>query len=117
MAQEIDVALRHGKNVIANFEINEHAYDKFKHKEKLGTFIYQENFFWLNNAYKTNIPRHYSYLDGLYNYALQFHKRNDRGQIIEHQTLLCIDECQELFNTRTWNRADRLEWASFFQTA
>lgn len=115
MAQEIDNALRHGKNVIANFEINEHTYDKFKHKEKLGKFIYEENFNWLNNAYKTKIPRHFSYLDGLYNFALQFHKRNARGQIIEHQTLLCLDECQELFNTRTWNRSDRLEWASFFR--
>lgn len=34
---------------------------------------------------------------------------------MEHQTLLCLDECQELFNTRTWNRKDRLEWASFFR--
>ena len=115
MAQEIDTALRNGKNVIANFEINEHAYDKFKHKEKLGKFVYEPNYNWLNNAYRVKDAKRYSYLDGLYNYALQFHKRNHRGQIIEHQTLLCLDECQELFNTRTWNRKDRLEWASFFR--
>lgn len=115
MAQEIDTALRSGKNVIANFEINENSYAKFKHKDKLGKFVYEPNYFWLNNAYKGERLTHYSYLDGLYNFALQFHKRNARGQIKEHQTLLCIDECQELFNTRTWNRKDRLEWASFFR--
>lgn len=115
MAQEIDTALRSGKNVIANFEINENSYAKCKHKDKLGKFVYEPNYFWLNNAYKGERLTHYSYLDGLYNFALQFHKRNTRGQIKEHQTLLCIDECQELFNTRTWNRKDRLEWASFFR--
>lgn len=117
MAQEIDTALRSGKNVIANFEINENSYAKFKHKEKLGKFIYESNYNFLNNAYKNDDgkSRHYSYLDGLYNYALQFHERNARGQIKEHQTLLCLDECQELFNSRTWNRRDRLEWCSFFR--
>ena len=115
MAQEIDKALRSGKNVVANFEINENSYANFKHKEKLGKFIYQSNFYWLHNAYKNRDLKRYSYLDGLYNYALQFHKRNSRGQIIEHQTLLCLDECQELFNSRTWNRSDRLEWCSFFR--
>lgn len=115
MAMIIDHALRHGKNVIANFEINEGIYKKCRHRERLGTFIFEKNEYWLNNAYKDSGARNYSYLDGLYSYALQFHKRNAKGQIIEGQTLLCIDECQELFNTRTWNRRDRLEWASFFR--
>ena len=114
MAEIMYRAIKHGKNVIANFEINESVFDKCRHREKLGAFIYESNYYWLNNAYK-DAGRRYSYLDGLYNYALQFHKRNGRGQIIEHQTLLVIDECQELFNTRTWNRRDRLEWASFFR--
>lgn len=116
MAEIIYSEMKKGKNVIANFEINEHAFDKlFKfQKAKLGNFIYESNEYWLNNAYKSDTKR-YSYLDGLYNYALQFHKRNSRGQIIEHQTLLVLDECQELFNARSWNRKDRLEWASFFR--
>lgn len=114
MAEIMYYALKKGKNVIANFEINESVFDKVKKKDKLGTFIFEDNFYFLNNAYKHDTKR-YSYLDGLYNYALQFHKRNSKGQIIEHQTLLVIDECQELFNTRTWNRKDRLEWASFFR--
>lgn len=116
MAEIIYSEMKKGKNVIANFEINEHAFDKlFKfQKAKLGSFIYESNEYWLNNAYKSDTKR-YSYLDGLYNYALQFHERNNRGQIIEHQTLLVLDECQELFNARSWNRKDRLEWASFFR--
>ena len=114
MAMIMYKAIKRGQNVIANFEINESVFDKCRHREKLGTFIYENNAFWLNNAYKNNTKR-YSYLDGLYSYALQFHKRNAKGQIKEHQTLLVLDECQELFNTRTWNRKDRLEWASFFR--
>ena len=115
MAEIMYHALRRGTNVIANFEINESVFDNVKHKDKLGVFIYEPNEYWLNNAYKADKIKRYSYLDGLYSYALQFHKRNSKGQIMEHQTLLVIDECQELFNTRTWNRKDRLEWASFFR--
>lgn len=133
MAEIIYNEMRKGKNVIANFEINESYFDKCK-PEKVGKFIYMPNFYWLNNAYKgtTAVYRkalernsanlydgvtgnRYSYLDGLYNFALMYHKRKPDGRIIEHQTLLVIDECQELFNTRAWNRADRLEWAAFFR--
>lgn len=114
MAEIIYNEMLKGKNVIANFEINEHAFDKVRHKEKLGQFIYESNYNFLNNAYKGK-SNSYSYLDGLYNYALQFHKRNKRGQIIEGQTILVLDECQELFNARSWNRKDRLEWCSFFR--
>lgn len=114
MAQIMYQKLRFGKNVIANFEINEPMVYKGRHPERMGCFIYEPNTFWLNNAYK-NKTLHYSYLDGLYNFAFQFHKRNAQGQIIEHQTLLVLDECQELFNTRSWNRKDRLEWCNFFR--
>lgn len=114
MAEIIYNNLRICKNVIANFEINEPMVYTGRRASKMGKFIYAPNNYWLNSAYK-NKTTHYSYLDGLYNYALQFHKRNSRDQIIEHQTLLVLDECQELFNTRTWNRKDRLEWASFFR--
>lgn len=113
MAEIIYHNIRRGKNVIANFEINEPLVYKGRRVEKMGRFVYEPNEYWLNNAYKKNNSR-YSYLDGLYNFALQFHKRNDRGQIKEHQTLLVIDECQVLFNSRSWNRKDRLEWATFF---
>lgn len=127
MAEIIYNEMKKGKNVIANFEINESYFAKCK-PEKVGKFIYMNNYHWLNNAYKGTTAfykkekkydgktgNRYSYLDGLRNFALMYHERNDRGQIKENQTLLVIDECQELFNTRSWNRDDRLEWASFFR--
>ena len=127
MAMIIYKEMKKGKNVIANFEINEAVFDKFnrKHPGKLGAFIYVPNKYLLNNAYKPYVDdkgrvhkpsdETFSYLEGIYGFAQQFHKRNDRGQIIEDQTLLVLDECQELFNSRSWNRKDRLEWCSFFR--
>lgn len=127
MAEIIYKHLKKGKNVIANFEINESTFDRFnkKHPGKLGKFIYMDNFYWLNNSYKPYIdstgkrvipPKgKYSYLDGLYGYALQFHERDYSGKIIEDQTLLVLDECQTLFNSRSWNKADRLDWCNFFR--
>lgn len=124
MAEIIYKSMKRGRNVIANFEINEHAFDRCLAKKKgtLGKFLFMDNKYWLNNAYldkrrhePINDGTSYSYLDGLLNYALQFHKRNNRGQILEHQTLLVLDECQELFNTRSWNRKDRLLWCAFFR--
>lgn len=124
MAEIMYLKMKLGRNVIANFEINEHAFDGCRAQKKgtLGKFIFMDNKYWLNNAYLDRRRREpvndgisYSYLDGLYNFALQFHERNAMGQIREHQTLLVLDECQELFNTRSWNRKDRLLWCSFFR--
>lgn len=126
MAMLMDKQLKKGRNVIANFEINEDTYKRFnkKHPGKLGHFIYVSNTELLTNAYKPRIdgrrktepPKDsFSYIDGLYGYAQNFHKRNARGQIIEGQTLLVLDECQDLFNPRSWNRKDRLKWCSFFR--
>lgn len=116
MAEIIYNSILQGKNVISNININMHAFDKVKHKEKLGQFIYINNREWLTNAYKGRCAKEgWSYINGLYNYALNFHKKNNRGQIMEHQTILVLDECQELFNTRTWNRSDRLSWCQFFR--
>lgn len=127
MAEVIYHEMKKGKNVIANFEINENVFRKFdkKHPGKRGIFIYMPNTYWLNNSYKPYRDQYgrlcqppkgvYSYIEGLYGYAEQFHKRNYRGQIMENQTLLVIDECQELYNSRSWNRSDRLEWCSFFR--
>ena len=103
-----------GRNVIANFEVNEDILYKSRFSKRFGKFIYEPNKYWLKSVYK-NATKRYSYIDGLINFAMQYHKRNDKGQIIEHQTLLVIDECQELFNARSWNRSDRLEWTSFFR--
>lgn len=130
MASEIYDALKSGKNVIANFAINERYFDNAKHPERLGKFIYVSNREWLENAYTSRqtinpltgdamrgiVPvNRYTYLDGLYNYALMYHKRDNKGNIKEHQTLLVFDECQELFNNRSWAKKDRLDWIAFFR--
>lgn len=127
MAEIIYNEMKKGKNVIANFAINEDYFKKCN-SDKLGKFIFVPNYHWLNNGYKGTTAffekngtydgktgNRFSYLDGLRGFALAFHKRNRKGQIEENQTLLVLDECQELFNTRTWNKEDRLEWASFFR--
>ena len=117
MAMIIYKQLKKGKNVIANFEINEHTFDKFnrKHPGKLGMFVYAPNSSLLENSYRNPVSGKYSYIEGLYGFAENYHERNYRGQFYENQTLLVLDECQELFNSRSWNRKDRLEWCSFFR--
>ena len=116
VAEVIYNSLLKGINVISNIQVNMHAFDNAKHKEKLGQFIYISNREWSTNAYKGRCAKTgFSYIDGLYNFALNFHERNKRGQITEGQTILVLDECQELFNTRTWNRSDRLDWCQFFR--
>lgn len=130
MAQDIHEAIWKGKNVIANFAINESYFEKAKHPERLGRFVYVSNLWWLTNAYtnrstinpcngermKGVIPQgHYTYLDGLYSFAMQFHEKDRKGNIKEHQTFLVLDECQELFNNRNWAKSDRLDWIAFFR--
>lgn len=130
MASVIYDYLLKGVNVIANFQINEHYFDKVRHPEKLGKFIYVPNREWMENAYTTRqaydpvkevyfrgtVPKdRYTYFDGLYSFALQFHERKKNGLIKEHQTIVVLDECQELLNNRTWARKDRVEWVSFLR--
>ena len=115
MAEIIYRLIPKGKNVIANFEINEAVFDKFKHRERHGKFIYMPNKYWLTNAYRNKDTGKYSYLEGLRNFALQFHERDKKGHIIEKQTILVLDECQTFFNSRSWNRADRADWIDFMR--
>ena len=84
------------KNVIANFDIN---LSVFKGRG-IGDFTYMDN--------SEMSP------DLLVDYAMTKHKRNTNGNIAEGQTLLVIDECQILFNSRDWNAKDRMKWATFF---
>lgn len=88
--------INRGKGVIANFDINLTIFKK----KKIGNFLYIEN--------SELSP------DGLMRYAIKNHKRNTNGHIIEGQTLLVIDECQILFNSRDWQARDRMKWATFF---
>lgn len=116
-AEYIYKALKRGKNVIANFEINMDYFSKCRHPEKLGRFIYISNDGWKENAYK-NIgqkEKDFSYINGLYGFALNFHKKDSKGRMKEKQTLLALDECADLFNSRTYAQRDRLTWCKFFR--
>lgn len=99
VAQDIYNYLRRGKNVIANFDINESAIRGYG-TPKVGQFIWKEN---------VDLT-----VGFLLDYSREHHKKNAKGQMIEKQTLLVIDECQIIFNARTWNQQDRSKWCQFF---
>lgn len=85
--------MRSGRSVIANFPIDEGYFKKCK---KVGTFTYLDNQSLTVPVLKT--------------YAKQNHK-----PFREHQTLLVIDECAAMFNSRSYGRPDRMDWIFFFQ--
>lgn len=96
VAKEIYYLIKKGKNVVANFFINT---DFIKAKKK-GYFFQKENF-ELNP-------------DWLLEFAKHCHTTDRQGKLKERQTYLIIDECQLLFNARSWNAAGRDKWTSFF---
>lgn len=86
--------LRNDRAVIANFPID---IDKIKGKRKtVGSFTY------LDMSELT--------VDYLMDYARRNHKYGK-----ENQTLLIIDECAVIFNSRAWDAKDRMKWIIFFQ--
>lgn len=102
--------LRTKRDVIANFDINldivaqkkiDYILTKFnpKHKgkpKKIGKFIYRD---------MSEMT-----VDFLIEYAMKNHKAGR-----ENQTLLIIDECAVIFNSRSWDAKDRMRWIIFFQ--
>lgn len=120
LAKEIYKHLQNGKNVISNFNVNSETVIP-KGKKQLGQFIYVDNKEWRNNAYKSTKKKavdEFSYINGLINYARNFHKsyitKQGERKYYEHQTILVFDECHNIWNSREWNRSDRLEWIKFF---
>ena len=96
MAREIYRKLRSGGNVIANFDINLDVCKKtFLGEKKIGDFKYIANQELTVNA--------------LVEYAEEHHVPNK-----ENQTLLCVDESQILFNSRSFDSKDRMDWITFF---
>lgn len=93
-AYKLIESIKIGKSVIANFPIDE-TYFKPR-KKPYGNFDY------VNNQELT--------VDFLKTYAKLFHE-----PYREHQTLLIIDECASIFNSRSWDKGDRQEWIYFFQ--
>lgn len=114
VASDILQSIKSGVNVIANFEVNEAL---FRGKNR-GSFLYISNGELMGGIKakdKTSgKPVTLSAIDALYGFALNFHTRNAKGQMKEHQTLFILDEAQILFNSRTWQNTDRLEWVTFF---
>lgn len=122
VAREIEKKIQSGGNVIANFEFNDSLIRK-KFRKKKGQFVYVDNGKLMFPIEAREIVNQQSGLtkkietsplDVLYRFALNFHKKNKRGQILEHQTLFIIDEAQILFNSREWQNRDRKEWVIFF---
>lgn len=93
-AMNIHWALKTGKPVVANFEINDDAY-------KQGLFTFCDNS-EMTPEYLERLAL--NYFDG--DLAVV---RNREGRI-----KLYLDECQLLFNARDWNARDRLKWVRFF---
>lgn len=104
-AKTIDQYHRKGKNVITNFEIN-HDFWKKKRCKK--------NKYLCDYGILADITNEELTIDYLMDFADRNHERNAKGQIIEKQTLLVIDECQTMFNSRSWNQKGRAEWIIFF---
>lgn len=96
VAKDIYFWLNRGQHLIANFEIN---YDMITGKKK-GYFFQKDNFDLT--------------VDWLVDFALLCHERDAAGRIKEHQTWIVIDECQLIFNCRSWNDKERQRWCYFF---
>lgn len=99
VAKDIYFWLVHGRNIIANFDINYEMVPTRQKKPK-GYYFHKDNF------------------DMTAEWFMDFgricHKRDKVGRIMEHQTWIVIDECQLIFNCRSWNDRERQKWCSFF---
>ncbi len=91
LARLIMLKCRFGQNFIGNMVINREKLQGMK-----GKYIFVDTYS-LNPA-------------DLVAYAEKYHERGKEGQ-----TILIIDECQRIFNSREWNREGMKEWNEFFQ--
>lgn len=89
-ATDIYKRLRREGGLICNFPVNEEYVAKGK-----GRFLYVDN---------SDLT-----VDLLKRYARKYHRLG-----VEGQSLVVIDECQIIFNSREYARKDRKEWISFF---
>jgi len=83
--------LKKGKTVICNFPIK---MNYFKNKKKVGKFVY------LTNDQIT--------VDYLIKFANENHRPGTKAQ-----TLVVIDEASLIFNCRSWDSKDRMQWLGF----
>lgn len=50
----------------------------------------------------------------LYQFSEMYRKKIEKERIPEEDILLCIDEAQIIFNSRSWQTGDRAGWNEFF---
>ena len=93
-AYELIRWIKMGRTVIANFPINDEVFPKKVRKKMFFDFCPNERL----------TPQY------LKSFAEVYHKLGK-----EHQTLVIIDECAIMFNSRDWDRKGRAEWITFFQ--
>lgn len=92
MAQMIYWRTRRKRFCIANFEVNKEL---------------------INERYFKDVGNDLLSPEVLQNIATDYFSRNKKG-VEEGSITLFIDECQLIFNARTWNDKDRKEWIRFF---
>lgn len=96
MAHKIKESLHQEKNVISTVQINLNKITN-NGKRKIGVFEY--------------IPIFELTPEKLYRFAVKNHIKGK-----EKQTLVFIDECQLIFNTREYSKSNRMPWIEFFST-
>lgn len=93
-AETIYWRLKKGQPVICNFQIEPGYIKKYK-----------ETFYYCPNEKLTP--------EVLYDFSKTYFAESGNS-FKEDSILLVIDECQLLFNARSWGRTDRAGWLSFF---
>lgn len=96
VADDIMQYYRKSCNIFVNFEVDE-AYLQKRYKKSTG------NVFMIDN-------RDLKYPFGLSGFGQNFSERDKNGRVLEGRNLLVIDECQNNFDSRTWNEEGRSEW-------
>lgn len=91
---------KQGKNIFCNFEID---VDYLKQKYPRS----KAEVFCIDN-------RDLKYPFGLTGFSNNFHYRDKSGRVPEKQSYLFIDECNNNFDSRTWNEKGRAEWNHWF---
>jgi hypothetical protein len=94
MAQEIQLKLRFGRNIISTVNIDTGIVSK-NGKKRIGDFVY--------------IPILELKPEFFYSYAYENHRKGRAGQ-----TTIIIDEAQIIFNPREFQRKERADWILFF---
>ena len=94
MAQEIWEKLTRKKNVVSTVNIDVKRVSR-NGRKRIGDFVYKPI---------TELTPEF-----LYAYASQNHRKGKEGE-----TLLVIDECQIIFDSRGFQQKDRRDWVLFF---